>query len=421
MPSKTEGIRYRDLLVEHNYLRNTCANLIGRFGDSIDALAFAWMVYEITGDRSWSAIVFGLNALPTILLMPLAGVLVERYDKRRVMVLADLGRALLVALIATLYMTGLVTAPMLAASTFLMSTFEAFRIPAGLALYPKIVPREKYTVATSLTKSLGSIMSILGNAAFGVIVVLWGLQGAMYINAATFLISAAFVFSIRLPREKVAQVALNLKHFTQELKVGFQYMYGRRVVFMICMVGSVIGVLNLPMNSLSAPYVQESLGQGELAISVISVSCTVGMMLGTFIFPWLNRRVSKSNLFLIGGISMVLAYAGYVAVSWIPQVALLYVALAAVSAAFGVGGSFISMVVNVSFMEQIEPGYLSRVGSIFNAMASALIPLASFAVAGIATVLTVNQVFVMFSVLTALLFGGLALSRLFRTIDLPVG
>lgn len=59
------------------------AGLINRFGDSIDAIAFTWLVYAITGKASWSALVFAANQLPSVLVQPFAGVLVEGMDKKK--------------------------------------------------------------------------------------------------------------------------------------------------------------------------------------------------------------------------------------------------------------------------------------------------------------------------------------------------
>lgn len=411
---------YRDLFLEKNYMRNFYAKMVNRFGDSIDALAFAWMVYEITGDRSWSAIIFGLNTLPTILLMPLAGVLVEKYDKRLVMILADICRAVLVSIIAVLYMTGLVQPWMLAVSTFLMSTFEAFRIPAGLALYPSLVSRSKYALATSFGQSMSGVFAILGTGAFGVILSTIGLQGAMFINAATFGISAWLVHTIDLPRQKTLDTRMNVKHFFVELKGGFSYFIKRRIVFLICMVGSLLGVLLVPMNSLMTPYIRESLGQGEAALSTINIASTIGTMAGAALFPLVNKRFSKASLFLFGGFCVLMTYIAYIAISFMPPAALaMLAALACSSFCVGFGMSFMSVIVNVSFMEQIESSHISRVGSIFNSLSSALVPVSSFLVAALAATLTVNQVFAIFAGLTFLMFTGLAANKLFRTIDHP--
>lgn len=82
------------------------ASLINRFGDSIDAIASTWIVYEITGSTAWSAIIFEINKIPSVLISPFAGAWVEGRNKKSVMIVTDLIRALCVALVATGYLFG---------------------------------------------------------------------------------------------------------------------------------------------------------------------------------------------------------------------------------------------------------------------------------------------------------------------------
>lgn len=90
-------IGYKDILYQKEYMKMCFASMINRFGDSIDAVAYTWVVYEITNSASWSAIIYALNLLPTIFITPFAGAWVESKTKKPIMVLTDLARAVLVA------------------------------------------------------------------------------------------------------------------------------------------------------------------------------------------------------------------------------------------------------------------------------------------------------------------------------------
>ena len=77
-------VGYKDVLKQKEYVKLIIANLISRFGDSIDAIAFTWLVYAITGSAAWSAIIFAVNQLPSVLVQPFAGALVENMDKKKI-------------------------------------------------------------------------------------------------------------------------------------------------------------------------------------------------------------------------------------------------------------------------------------------------------------------------------------------------
>lgn len=76
-------IGYKDILTDKNFCLFIIGNLISRFGDSIDTIAYGWMVYEITGSTALMALLFGVNAIPTILFRPIAGVFVD-YKKKKI-------------------------------------------------------------------------------------------------------------------------------------------------------------------------------------------------------------------------------------------------------------------------------------------------------------------------------------------------
>lgn len=124
---------YKILKTQKQYMKIIISNVVNRFGDSIDQIAFVWIVYEITHSAVWSTIIFGMNILPTICIQPFAGAFVERLKKRNIMVLCDMMRGLFALSIVFLYVGHLLTPWVLLGVTFFNSTVEALRVPAGLS------------------------------------------------------------------------------------------------------------------------------------------------------------------------------------------------------------------------------------------------------------------------------------------------
>ena len=184
---------YRPLFRQREYIKLVAANVINRFGDSIDAIAFSWMMYEITQSAALMALILGLNYLPTVLLQPFTGALVERLSKKRIMVLFDIGRGIVVAVGVLFYVRGMLTPAILTAMTLIISTMEAFRAPAGAAIVPKLLAPELYKVGTALNQSASRVTELAGLAVAGGVVALLGVQGALLIDAATFFFSALII------------------------------------------------------------------------------------------------------------------------------------------------------------------------------------------------------------------------------------
>lgn len=79
---QNEKIGYKDIFKQKEYMKMMVAALINRFGDSIDAIASTWIVYELTGSAVWSAVIFGVNKVPSVFVTPLAGAWVEGRNKK---------------------------------------------------------------------------------------------------------------------------------------------------------------------------------------------------------------------------------------------------------------------------------------------------------------------------------------------------
>ncbi|MDY3368773.1 MFS transporter [Zhenhengia yiwuensis] len=387
---------YKDLKTEKEYWKLFVANTISRLGDSIDAIAYSWMAYEITNSASWLAIIMGVNAIPTILFQPLVGALVERINQKKLMVLTDLGRGLIVFLTALFLITGDLTAWILLIFTFLNSTLEAFRMPAGMAVYPKIISKEKYTLATSLNQSISQIAQIIGMAAAGFIIGLMGTGGAIMIDATTFIISGIILSFLKLKQSTSSEkMELSFKNYVIDLKEGLHYFKSHKLVLVICLLGSLMNVIVFPIGSFQAVYINDTLGLAAIALSVSSIAFSLGMALTSYLYPKMSKHIPRYKLFLGSwGVLMVLLIAlSLNGPHFIPTV--IWIMLFLTFFLSGCSLALLNIAANVSFMEHVEENYLARIGGLFNSMVMLATPIASFFFALIAKFLNISQIFLL--------------------------
>lgn len=387
---------YKDLKTEKEYWKLFVANTISRLGDSIDAIAYSWMAYEITNSASWLAIIMGVNAIPTILFQPLVGALVERINQKKLMVLTDLGRGLIVFLTALFLITGDLTAWILLIFTFLNSTLEAFRMPAGMAVYPKIISKEKYTLATSLNQSISQIAQIIGMAATGFIIGLMGTGGAIMIDATTFIISGIILSFLKLKQSTSSEkMELSFKNYVIDLKEGLHYFKSHKLVLVICLLGSLMNVIVFPIGSFQAVYINDTLGLAAIALSVSSIAFSLGMALTSYLYPKMSKHIPRYKLFLGSwGVLMVLLIAlSLNGPHFIPTV--IWIMLFLTFFLSGCSLALLNIAANVSFMEHVEENYLARIGGLFNSMVMLATPIASFFFALIAKFLNISQIFLL--------------------------
>lgn len=173
-----------------DYLLLLCAKAVSRFGDSIDAIAYSWIVYMLTGSKLLMGTLFAVNSIPSIALSLFTGVLVDRWPKKLIVICADYGRGLLVFATGLLLLTGRLEVWHLFAFTLLISTCEAFASPAENSWIPQILPKALLLKGNSLSGSVAQTAELIGLAAAGGVIAWIGSAGALWVDAATFLLSA---------------------------------------------------------------------------------------------------------------------------------------------------------------------------------------------------------------------------------------
>ena len=157
-------------------------------------VALPWLVYRATGSALSTGIAFALYTLPYVLFGAVAGVLIDRLDKRLVMIVSDVARVGLVMLVPLAAQTSIVAVYGL---SFLIASAAVFFDPCKLAILPDLVPREKLMRANSLLATGENLTEIVGYAVAGFILASISTTSAFRIDAATFAVSAASLALIR--------------------------------------------------------------------------------------------------------------------------------------------------------------------------------------------------------------------------------
>jgi len=171
------------------------AQLISLGGDFINQVALSALIYRLTGQATMVAALALATNLPVFLASPLAGVVADRHDRVRIMLLCDLVRALLV--LGLLLVRDAHTLPLIFVIVALTETLSAFFEPASAAVLPSVVSNEELGPALALSSASWSTMLAVGAACGGLITARLGDQAAFLANSLTFLLSAALIVGLR--------------------------------------------------------------------------------------------------------------------------------------------------------------------------------------------------------------------------------
>lgn len=408
-------LTYKSLLLEKEYIKNLIAKVISRFGDSLDSIAYSWMVYQLTGSKVLMASLFAVNGIPNIIFGMIAGVFAGHHSKKKIIFFCDIGRGLIVFLTALLFMLNLLKPWHLYIFTFINSTFESFRSPSSMSLYSMILKDEKFNHGMSLDNILTRIGELLGFSIAAILIGFIGIPGTIIIDSITFFICGFIIITIKY-EDLINKKTITLKSGFVELKEGFNYLLKSKLVFYICILAASINFLVLPFDSMQAPYVKEVLCRGPEALSIMAVPLLIGMICSGLIFPKIAKILSSFYIFILGGFLLGMSYLGLSLLGRISDSNFILIILVLLCFLMGTSITFISTPMQVAFMTKVEKEFLPRVVSIFNALALFATPLGGFIFSALFKFFNLSQLFMGISIAIMILSILLFFSKELRKI-----
>lgn len=404
METATPKIGYKEIFAQKEYMKSVIASVINRFGDSVDAIASTWIVYELTSNAMWSALIYGMNTLPTVLVTPFAGAFVEKRNKKTLMVITDLIRALCVAYIATSYLFGFLQAWHLILTTLIISTVEAFRTPANTAITPMILEEKYYDYGMSLSSSLGTVISLIGTGIAAGIIAFIGTSGAIYLDMITFILSALIISTIHAHESKHQTEKFDLKQYSLTLKEGMKYAFSQKTILLFCLIALFLNGIIVPLNSLQAPLISEVLGGGATSLSVMGISISLSMLTGSVLYPMIHKRVTGKQLCIFSSIGLACFYLGIVACRPFYTSELISdIILAVLIFILGFAVALINSFASVELIKRVEQDYLARVVALFTALTVAVNPVISFLLTGLTRILSTVSIFLIAGILAVIM------------------
>lgn len=404
-------MKYNKRGVESNYKKLIVANCINRFGDSIDSIALTWLVYAVTGSAFWSAVYYACNQLPSVLIQPFAGAIVENQSKKRVMVFTDVMRGIAVGILVIIYQFDAIHPLVAIIFTLFVSTVEAFRVPAGNAFVAILVTDDQYENAISKNTSFTTISSLLGTGVAGVIIALLGTTVAIIVDALTFFLSSVLLASIKIEEVKgVNRTSITFveqfEHYKTMFIDGLQYAKESVEITGLILLVLIFNGILAPINSLIAPLISGYYALGSRTFSMFSIALSLGMAIAGFTFIPLADKVKSPKKML--GIGALLLGAIYFLLVFIKCLTVdkcfLFVALFLVGCIIGYIVSANTTMLTVDFMRKVAKTHIARIAALYNSMASASIPVLAF-ILGIATEFILVAEIFMFSSIFCLVTG----------------
>ena len=313
--------KFSEILKNRNFLFIWISQIISQWGDRLGQVAVVAFVYERNpGSAMEMAKILSFTIIPVFLVGPIAGVYVDRWDRRQTMFLSDIIRAVLIFLVP-MYLMNLGSNIPLYIVIFLVFCIGRFFVPAKLAIIPDLVKDKDLLLANSLVNITGMIAAILGFGLGGILVEWWTSQSGFYLDAWSFLISALFIFLIKpknlkifIPKDIAIESRKFVKDFSksvvEELKEGVKYLFKLKDVRFTT------GILFLLWSALGSVYVvfivfiQQSLQSATKDLGLLIMFLGLGLFLGTVIYGRFGQKIPYEKAIFgclsLSGLSLIL-------------------------------------------------------------------------------------------------------------------
>lgn len=256
--------------------------LVSTLGSGLTGFALGVWIYQ----QTHSTILFSLNllafAVPNLLVSPIAGALVDRWDRRWVMVMSDTGAGLCTLAVAFLFTSGNLQVWQVIALTALSAAFSTFQWPAYSAATSLLVPKEQLGRAGGMVQIGEAISHLISPALAGALFVTIGLQGVVLVDFATYTFAILTLLFVRIPRPKAsAEGQAGKGSLWKEAGFGWTYIVSRAGLFGLLMYFAATNFLSGLIEPLLAPLILDMTSADMLGYLASIVG--LGMLAGTLV------------------------------------------------------------------------------------------------------------------------------------------
>lgn len=282
------------------------AGLISYSGDWILRIALPVTVYKMTGSASAISLLFIAYAIPSIVLGSVAGVFVDRWERRRLMVITNVLMGLAVLPLIAVQSSAWLWLIYLAA--FAESAIGQFFGPSENAMLPLLVEEKQLGSANALNILNNNLARFVGAGLGGVIVGTLGLEGAVILDALTYFAAAGLVALISVTskpnvQEQAAHALDAIKKAGQDWQIGIRFVRHEAVVRLLFLSTVLMAIGEGTIGVLFAPFVLDVLKGGEAGVGALMSAQAIGGISSGVVVAWIATKVKPSLLLGVGALT----------------------------------------------------------------------------------------------------------------------
>jgi len=368
-----------------NFYLYALGRLVSIIGSGIQQIAIPLFILDLTGSGTIMGTFVLVSNLPRLIFGPFAGVLGDRFDRKKIMVYMDYARGAIILLLALLTRMDALQISGLLIAQFIISTMDITFDPATQAMLGDIVHKNELNKANSIIQGINSFSFIVGPAMGGILYGLFGIEIVFLINGISFVLSGLSEMFINY-NQTTQKVKINVKSTLKDIKEGFLYLKKMKGLMMLLIFAMLSNFLMTSMFSVLIPFfAREIVGFSGQQFGFMETSWVVGILIGNIILGVFLSKRKATSLFKTGIIAetflnLIFAIVAYpFAVRFFGGSSWLYFSIIAVIFAFtGVFNALVNTPMLTLFQKKVSSSYRSRVFSVIAVLTQLIVPVGAF-------------------------------------------
>jgi len=381
MKAQNEGLlRNRDFMLVWG------GQSISMFGTRVSYIAWIWWVLDRTDSPAAVAAIGIAAALPSLFLGPIAGAIVDRLDRRKVMMSMDAVNAVVFGAAAFLMARDLLVVWHVYLFTAVSASAMAFHRPSLQSSIPNLVDENQLTQANSLYQISRGICGIVGLLLGGILVGTIGVVSTLWLDAATFLIAGFSLLLVAFASPRTLQ-GENWRTILQDTVSGLRFLLSRKRLFYLVLLFALINFMLAPMGVLFSIMSKHVFEAGPQGLGALNASISVGLLVGGFLAVSMKRFRRHGIVILLGllAIGVLVVLFG---VSTKLYISLVFLAM------LGLFIAIVNVLESVIFQTRVPNELQGRVFAAQFAVCDGLQPLSLAAIGGLLAVASAPSVLI---------------------------
>lgn len=283
-------------------------HLLSLMGTWMQTTAQGWLVLELTDSEFQLGLVTAVTSLPTLFFGLYAGVVADRWDKRRIILAAQCASLAAALAIAVLTGTGRITYPALLMLVFVLGTASAFEVPTRQSFFAELVGKHDLQNAIALNSSAFNATRIVGPAIAGLLIGAAGIAACFYANAVSYVAVIAGLLMMRLPPVRRAPASESIR---EGLREGLAYIRGDRVVRTLVWMIAAMSITVFPYAMLLPVFARDVLDVGAWGLGWLLSATGAGALTAGVFLAAKGTRIPRGRLIMGAGVAYSVFLMGF--------------------------------------------------------------------------------------------------------------